>query len=402
MKKKIILVILIVIIAIAVRFIVSSAGSFIKNHYGAKMIPPKVTVDTVKEDNVLQSFEAPGRVVSKYQVSIMARISGYLQKSFFKEGDYVKAGDTLFLIEPLEYQNASNVAGANIQNIKAQLEYANKQLARAEELVKQDYIAKSRYDELLANRDALQAQLKAAQSNYNDTNRNLSYTHVKAPVDGRIGIIDVTVGNYVTPSSGSLTTINSTNPIYVTFPLTSEDYATLSSIDKNANEKRRVELYFQNGTKYNIDGVQDFLDNKVDQSTGTVTMRATFQNPDNKLLHGEFVNVKLFANNEIKVPVVPLVAVQENQEGKYVYVIDEKGLPKLTYIKVQGQDGDNWIVRSGLKAGDKVITEGILKVIPGSPVNIVSKEEMEKINGKSKTNQKEKTNSDKKSKTKGK
>lgn len=399
MKKKIIIIILIVVLAIAVRFIVSSAGSFIKTHYGAKLVPPKVTIETIKEDNVIQNFEAPGRVVSKYQVSIMARISGYLQKSFFKEGDYVKAGDTLFLIEPLEYQNASSVAGADIQNIKAQLEYANKQLARAEELVKQDYIAKSRYDEILANRDALKAQLKAAQSKYNDSNRNLSYTRVKAPVDGRIGIIDVTVGNYVTPSSGSLTTINSTNPIYVTFPLSSEDYATLSSIDNNANEKRKVELYFQNGDKYDIDGIQDFLDNKVDQSTGTVTMRATFQNPENKLLHGEFVNVKLYANNKIKVPVVPLIAVQENQEGKYVYTLDEKGLPKLTYIKVQGQSGNNWIVKSGLKAGDKVITEGILKVMPGSPVNIISKEEMKKITDSEKNKS---DNKNKNSETKGK
>ena len=340
---------------------------------------PDVVIETIKEDSVIQSFEAPGRVVSKYQVSIMARISGYLQKSYFKEGDYVKAGDTLFLIEPVEYQNASSVAGANIKNIEAQLAYANKQLVRAEELVKQDYIAKSRYDEILANRDALQAQLNAAQSNYEDTNRNLNYTKVKAPVDGRIGIIDVTVGNYVTPSSGSLTTINSTNPIYVTFPLPSDDYAAISSID-SGNAKRRVELYFQNGIKYDSEGVQDFLDNKVDQSTGTVTMRATFKNPENKLLHGEFVNVKLFANHAIKVPTVPVVAVQENQEGKYVYVLDEKGLPELRYIKVQGQSGENWIVREGLKSGDKVIVEGILKVTPGSPVHIVSKEDMNNSN----------------------
>jgi membrane fusion protein (multidrug efflux system) len=310
----------------------------------------------------------------------MARVSGYLQKSFFKEGDYVKAGETLFLIEPLEFQNASSVAGANIQNIKAQLEYANKQLARAEELVKQDYIAKSRYDELLSNRDALKAQLKAAESNYRDTNRNLSYTRVKAPVDGRIGIIDVTIGNYVTPSTGSLTTINSTNPIYVTFPLSAEDYAQLSSIDKGANEKRKVELFFQNGVKYELNGVQDFLDNKVEQTTGTVTLRATFQNPENKLLHGEFVNVKLYANHPTRVPVVPIVAVQENQEGKYVYKIDEKGLPQLTYIKVQGQTGENWIVREGLQAGDKIITDGIQKVMPGAPVKIVTEEEMKKLN----------------------
>ena len=380
MKKKIIIVVLAVLLAIATRFIISAAGSYMKKNSAKNRPAPNVVVDTISEKDVIQSFEAPGRVVSKYQVSVMARISGYLQKSYFKEGDYVKAGETLFLIEPVEYQNASNVAGANIQNIKAQLAYANKQLVRAEELVKQDYIAKSRYDEILANRDALQAQLKAAQSNYNDTNRNLSYTRVKAPVDGRIGIIDVTVGNYVTPSSGSLTTINSTNPIYVTFPLSSEDYASISSIDENANAKRRVELYFQNGDKYNQDGVQDFLDNKVDQSTGTVTMRATFQNKDNKLLHGEFVNVKLYANHPVKVPVVPIVAVQENQEGKYVYTINETGMPKLTYIKVQGQSGDNWIVKDGLKAGDRVIVDGILKVTPGSPVKIVSKEEMAKLN----------------------
>lgn len=380
MKKKIIIVVLAVLLAIATRFIMSVAGSYMKKNSAKNRPAPNVVIDTISEQDVIQSFDAPGRVVSKYQVSVMARISGYLQKSYFKEGDYVKAGETLFLIEPVEYQNAASVAGANIQNIRAQLAYANKQLARAEELVKQDYIAKSRYDEILANRDALQAQLKAAQSNFNDTNRNLSYTRVKAPVDGRIGIIDVTVGNYVTPSSGSLTTINSTNPIYVTFPLSSEDYASISSIDENANAKRRVELYFQNGDKYNQDGVQDFLDNKVDQSTGTVTMRATFQNKDNKLLHGEFVNVKLYANHPVKVPVVPIVAVQENQEGKYVYTIDETGMPKLTYIKVQGQSGDNWIVKDGLKAGDRVIVDGILKVTPGTPVKIVSKEEMAKLN----------------------
>ena len=377
---KIVLVVGIILIAILARLAIANKDTIMSVVFHKKKARSVATVvvDTVKEDNVIPSFEAPGRVVSKYQVSIMARISGYLQKSYFKEGDYVKAGDTLFLIEPVEYQNASNVAGANIQNIKAQLDYANKQLIRAEELVKQDYIAKSRYDEILANRNALQAQLEAAQSTYNDSNRNLSYTMVKAPVDGRIGIIDVTVGNYVTPASGSLTTINSTNPIYVTFPRSSDDYDAVSSASKLVNEKRRVELYFKNGNKYEFDGVQDFLDNKVDISTGTVTLRATFQNPENRLIHGEFVTVKLYANESIKVPVVPLVAVQENQEGKYVYTFGEDGMPKITYIKVSGQTGDNWIVKEGLKAGDKIIIEGVMKVIPGTPVKVVSKSEYKK------------------------
>lgn len=378
MKKKIIIIVSIVIFAILFRFVVSSAINFLKNKSSANNIPPNVIVETVKEDEIIQNFELPARVVSKYQVSVMARISGYLQKSYFKEGDYVKAGDTLFLIEPVEYQNASNIAGANIQNIKAQLAYANKQLKRAEDLLKQDYISKSRYDEILANRDALQAQLKAANSNYDDSNRNLNYTQIKAPVDGRIGIIDVTVGNYVTPSTGSLTTINSTNPIYVTFSVPSDDYTILSAIDANNNQKRRVELYFRNGMKYEQDGVQDFQDNKIDQSTGTVALRATFQNPDNRLLHGEFVTVKLFTNNKVKVPLVPIKAVQENQEGKFIYKLNENNIPELVYIKVQGQDGDNWIVREGVKGGDKVITDGIQKVIPGNIVNIVDKIDLNK------------------------
>ncbi|MBE7712521.1 MAG: efflux RND transporter periplasmic adaptor subunit [Cyanobacteria bacterium SIG26] len=377
--KYILIITIIVTILVVLRLVFSTVGFIFKTKSQNKYIPPNVVIETVKQEPIIRTFDAPARVVSKYQVSVLARISGYLQKSFFKEGDYVKADDTLFLIEPLEYQNASNIAGANIQNIKAQLEYANKQLVRAEELVKNDYIAKSRYDEILANRNALQAQLNAAQSNYDDTKRNLSYTEVKAPVDGRIGIIDVTVGNYVSPSTGSLTTINSTNPIYVTFPLSSEDYAELSTIDDGADEKRKVELYLQSGAKYPIDGVQDFLDNKVEESTGTVTMRATFENPQNKLLHGEFVNVKLFANNKINMPIVPIVAVQENQEGKYLYKLDKEGLPKLAYIKVFGQSGDNWVIKSGVKTGDKIIVEGVQKVVPGAPVNIVSKADIKSL-----------------------
>lgn len=373
MKKKILFIIIIVLVLISIRFAVSIFSSYMKQKARSNYVPPLVSVEEVKQEKVIQSFEAPGRVVSKYQVSIMARVSGYLQKSYFKEGDYVKAGETLFLIEPDEYKNATNSAGANIQNIKAQLDFANKQLARAEELVKQDYISKAKYDEILANRNSLKAQYSAAELNYKDSKRNLNYTTVKAPVDGRIGFIDVTVGNYVTPSSGSLTTINSTNPIYVTFPLSSEDYSAISSLDKNVNTKRKVELYFSNGVKYNYLGVQDFFDNKVDQTTGTVTMRATFQNPTNKLLHGEFVTVKIFANSPISVPIVPITAVQENQEGKYVYKLDSKNLPQLTYIKVQGQTGSNWIVKDGLNKGDKIITEGLLKVTPGAEVKIMPK-----------------------------
>ena len=372
-KKYIIIFVTIIILLIFGRFIYTSLGNYFMTKARGQKAVPDVSVQKVRQDDIIRSFEASGRIVSKYQVSIIARVSGYLQKSFFKEGSYVKAGDVLFLIEPDEYRSGAEIAGADINKIKAQLAYANKQLIRAQELVKDDYIAKSKYDEILAERDALDAQLKAAKSNYDDKKRNLSYTSIKAPVNGRIGIIDVTEGNYVGPSSGSLTTINSTNPIYVTFPISASDYHALQSIDKEDYCKRKVDLFFTSGEKYNLTGVQDFIDNEVDQTTGTVTFRATFQNPDNRLMHGQFVKVKIYANNPVKVPLVPMTAVQENQEGKYVYVLNNENLPELRYIKTESQAGYNWIVKSGLKVGETVITDGVLKVTPNKPVHIVDK-----------------------------
>ena len=179
MKKKIILVILIILAAVAVRFGISVYNGMISSKQRAMQKAPEVTVDVIKDVDIIRDYEAPGRVVAKYRVDVLARIDGYLQKSYFKEGDYVKAGQTLFLIEPAGYTNAANVASADVANLKAQLDYAEKQLVRAKELVEKDYIAKSQYDNILSQRDSLRAQLKSAQARYNDSNRNLGYTNVK-------------------------------------------------------------------------------------------------------------------------------------------------------------------------------------------------------------------------------
>lgn len=370
MKKNIVIILILILVSVALRFAYSAYDNH-KSQMAMKNVKaPEVTVDTIKEADIIRSFDAPGRVTSKYRVDVVARISGYLQKSYFKEGDFVQEGQTLFLIEPTEYSNAANVAKAEVADLKAQLTYAEKQLARAKDLVEKDYIAKSQYDNLLSQRDSLKAQLASAQSKYNDSNRNLSYTTVKAPVNGQVGIINVTLGNYVGQSAAPLTTIYSMDPIYVTFPLDASDYNAIENADGHSHQNRKVELYFSDGQKYIYDGVQDFHDNKIDESTGTVTMRGTFKNPNKQLLHGEFVNVKLYSNKPVKTPIVPLVAVQENQAGKYVFTIDDKDLPQITYIKVGGQYGDNWIIKEGLKAGDKIITDGIQKVKPDSPVTI--------------------------------
>ena len=386
MKKNIIIILAVLLGAIVARYSVTVFNN-IKSGKALRNKPaPQVVVEEIQDRSIIRTYDAPGRVVSKYRVDVLARISGYLTKSYFKEGDFVKAGQTLFQIEPTEFVNSSKVASANVANLKAQLAYAEKQLKRSEELVKNDYIAKSQYDQMLSQRDSLRAQVASAEASYNDSQRIMGYTMVKSPVDGRVGIINVTVGNYVTPSSGALTTINSTNPIYVTFPLDSNDYAILANSDAEANSNRKTELYLSNGEKYKYDGVQDFQDNKVDQSTGTITMRATFQNPNNALIQGEFLTVKLYANKPSNIPVVPQTAVQENQAGKFVYKMDEDNLPQLVYIKTKGQSGNDWIVEEGLKKGDRIVTDGLQKVVPGKPVTIVSKEEMEKIKSKELTN----------------
>ncbi len=374
MRKNILIILAVIVFAIVARFAYAQFGTYMANKMQKMRPAPSVVVEEIGERSIIRAFDAPGRVISRYRIDVGARIAGYLQESYFKEGDYVKAGQALFLIEPREYQNAVNVASAEVSNFSAQLAYAEKQLVRAKELVAKDYIAKAQYDNILSQRDSLRASLASAQARLNDANRNLGYTRVSAKVDGQVGVINVTVGNYVTPSSGPLTTINSNNPIYVSFPLEINDFNLLAAADGANNKNRKVELILPGNQTYTKTGVQDFQDNKVDVSTGTVTMRATFENPDNTLINGEFVTVKLYSNNPVNAPVVPQIAVQENQAGKYVYKLDSAGIPQLTYIKVGKEIDKMYVVTEGLIKGDRIVTDGIQKVMPGSPITIVDRE----------------------------
>lgn len=380
MRKKITIFISILFAAILVRYAISAFNTHLNKINMKKLAMPEVVAQAVETRNIIKHFEAPARVVSKYQVNVEARINGYLLKSYFQEGDYVKAGQVLFEIEPQEYLYAMQQAKANLQSAKAMQVYYDKQCARAQQLVEQDYIAKSDYDNALAQRDSYRASLARTQSAYNDAQRNLGYTRVKAPVDGRIGIIKVTVGNYVNMNAGALTTINSTNPMYVTFPLEANVFAELARIDGAANIKRKVEYVFSSGEKYEILGVQDFYDNKVDESTGTIKMRATFDNKNQQLISGDYGKVVIYATKDDPAPIVPSKAILENQEGKYVYVLDPENKPALRYIKIYDYLGDNAIVLSGLEEGEKVVVGGLQQVIPGVTVKVVSDvQEPEKV-----------------------
>lgn len=372
MRKNIFIIVGVVLALVFGRMFISHSDKMKSAKARAGMMTPSVTVAEVETQNVTRQFGANARVMAKYRVDVLARISGYLTKSYFKEGDYVKAGQVLFEIEPEQYQYAATKAKADMDNARSMSDYYQKQLARYEELVKQDYVARSEYDNALAQYDAYSAQMDSAESAYRDAQRNLGYTKVKSPVDGRVGIIAVTVGNFVSTANGALTTINSNDPMYVVFNINSKDYAELVRID-GAKTERDVEFIFSTGQKYEHKGVQDFYDNKVDETTGTITLRATFPNPDDKLLQGEFGRVIIYSKSKDDLPVVPKSATLENQEGLYVYVLDEQNLPKMVYIKTMGETEDNmWIVSDGVKAGDKILTNGMQKVIPGKPVRIVS------------------------------
>lgn len=390
MKKVIIITLTIAVVAVLARFLTYQFQGFQMAKKMKMAGAPGVTIQAIETRDVTRQFEAPGRIQSVSRIDIVARVSGYLTKSYFKEGDVVKKGQILFEIEPQEYQLAANKAKANLDNAQAQLVYYEKQLTRAKELVKQDYIAKAKYDEVLAQRDSYKAQVSMYRSAYQDALRNLSYTRVKAPVDGQVGMIKVTVGNYVTAQSGALTTLNSVDPIYVTFPLDAKNYTELLRIDKTANVNRNVDLYFSTGAKYEFSGIQNFHDNNVDPTTGSILMRATFPNPKGLLINGNYATVYIYSKVKENVPVVPQIAVLENPQYKYVYKIDAKGLPQIQQIETAGQDGKDWVVKSGLNAGDKVVVLGIQGVIPSRPVRELSEEEIKAIDASAKNANKQK------------
>lgn len=378
MKRNITIIFAVVLVAIALRFVFSEYGHIIDGIMKKKSHLTEVTLAEVQNADVIKQLNAPGRILSKYRVDVLARIDGYLTKSYFKEGDFVKRGQVLFEIEPQQYLYDVQKAKANVANTRAQLVYAEKQLKRAEILVQKGYIAKAEYDQMLSNRDALKGQLAMYQATLRDAQRNYGYTQVRSPVDGQVGMITVTVGNYVNPSAGALTNIYSNDPIYVTFPIDSKEYLTLTKTE-SANEKRKVDLFFPTGDKYKLQGIQDFHDNSIDETTGTITMRATFPNKEGRLINGEYVKVIVYANKPVNVPIVPQTAVLENPQGKYVYTINDKNIAKMTFIKTAGEYKDNWIIESGLKKGDKIIVSNLQKVIPDTEVKIVDKETVNNI-----------------------
>ncbi|MCD7878748.1 MAG: efflux RND transporter periplasmic adaptor subunit [Candidatus Gastranaerophilales bacterium] len=311
---------------------------------------------------IYSQSESAGRIEAKYSVDVVARINGWLQKRFFDEGAMIKKGQTLFLIEPDEYQIAVSNAAAAVRQNEATLINAEKELVRAQELVKNDYVSKSYYDEALATRDKSKAALDAAKAQLANAKLNLGYTKITSPIDGKIGKIIITEGNLVNTSSGALARIVSLNPIYVYFNLKSSEFLKFRKADSSADfSNMNVQIQLADGSIYSEKGVIEFVDNEIDQTTGTISLRATFKNDDGLLVPGDFVKVMVKSESPRTVMLIPQAAALNDSEGYYVWGIEDSKAVRKN-IKVSDEIDKNWIVEDGLELDDVIVAKGVQSV----------------------------------------
>jgi membrane fusion protein (multidrug efflux system) len=386
-KKSRWILLLVIIIVVPIIF------NFAKNKFidykikQARKIP--VTVQTIHPVYKERYYEADsaGRLESKYTVDVLARINGWLQKRYFNEGDKISKGQPLFLIEPDEYQIAVSNAAAAVRQAQAAVTNSEKELARAQELVKNDYVSKSYYEQVLANRDSNRAALDAAKAQLSNAKLNLSYTKVTSPIDGKIGKIIITEGNLVNTQSGPLARIVSISPIYAYFTLKSSEFLKFKKEDSSHDfSNMEVSLELADGTVYNETGKIEFVDNQVNETTGTISLRATFENYDELLVPGDFVKVMVKSTEPSKVLMIPQSAALDDSTGYYVWVVTKDNTVEKRYIKVSDEINKNWVVEDGLAETDEIIGKGLQSIrMPGQKVNPVPLEENKEIKEETKS-----------------
>lgn len=358
------------VLAFAILIALLAAPAQAQQASGAKGPPPAVVVEKVEKQNVRPSLDFTGRVKAVDKVDLRARVTGFLEKRLFKEGDDVKEGQLLFTIEKQQYQATLDQQKAEVAKAQANVTNAVQQLARARDLVKNQNIAQSTVDQRVAEEGTARANLQAAQAAVRAAEINLGYTDIKAPIGGRIGMAAYTVGNLVAPDSGVLATIVSQDPIYVTFAVAQRILTELQqraiATGKQADAIVRIRL--PDGSLYKHPGKIDFIDVQAAQGTDTVTVRASVPNPDRLLVDGQSVNITAErADPEIAL-VIPQNAIQIDQAGRFVLVVDKDNKVEVRRVKATPRRDGTAVVEDGLKEGEKIIVEGLLKVRPGVAV----------------------------------
>jgi len=356
-------------------------SSFLTMDAGAReMPPPVVTVMVVADQQVNPAETYVGRMEAIQAVDLRARVQGYLEAVKFKEGAMVRAGDILYVIEQAPYKADLAEESAKVDEAKASLKDAQQYLKRLKAVQSGGVSAT---DVETATNKALRANamLEEAKANFEQARIRLGYTTIKAPIDGQIGRTTFTKGNFVGPESGALARIVQLDPIRVVYAISENQLERLdpnSSTAKTAAVKKCPPVFMiqmPGGVVYPEKGKLDFIDNQVDPNTGTIAVRAVFENPDGFLLPGAYVTVLVKCENGSRIPVVPQSAVQIDRKGRYVFVVDDENRVQERRIETGAAIDADWVVTSGLSAGERVIVQGVQKVTPGQIVKTVTKAE---------------------------
>ena len=360
-----------VIVVAAAGWFVFAPGKPSPTATAAAMPAPAVGVRPAATRPVSRSFEFVGRVKAMNIVEVRARIEGFLDKVLFTEGQDVKAGDLLYQIEKVQFQSALDQAKGNLLVADAAAVNAKLEYDRQLDLVKRQYTPQSVLDKDKADLDSANGRKMQAEAAVTQAQANLGYTDIRSPIDGRIGRTARTVGNLVNPASGVLATIVSQDPTYVVFPVSVKDLETIREARRKEGgglAKIEIDVRLANGQSYPQKGTWNLTDPQVDQTTDSLIMRATIPNPDRMLIDGQFVTAVIRERAEEPRLVVPQAALQIDQAGSYVLVVDDQHKVERRPVKTGDNIGTDIVVTSGLKVGDKVIVEGMQKVRPGVTV----------------------------------
>jgi membrane fusion protein, multidrug efflux system len=332
--------------------------------------PPAVTVVPVETREVTDTGEFVGRVVAIDKVDVVARVPGFIEERYFTEGQEVKKGDLLFRIEQATYKALVEQQEAAVAKAKATEANAVLQLDRGKELGRSLNIPQSTIDQRAADAGTAKADVMVAQAALDQAKINFDYTEIHSPIDGRIGLANYTLGNLVGPTSGALATIVSHDPIYVIFQASERDViAYKRRVAVEGGPHFAVHVKLPDGSMYQMPGMSNFLDVQVANTTDTVAVRAQFPNPDGLLIPGGVVGVTTERGAPKSALVVPQAAVQLDQAGRYVLLVDDAKKVELRRITAGVEQGTGIVVTSGLKQGELVITDGIQKVRPGQVVS---------------------------------